>query len=533
MNFRTRVSTWLYRLAADWQEFWFRPSAPQTTGLLRLLAGAMIFYTHLVWTFGLSEFFSSNGWQSTSLMTLFQKGLYTPSFWWLIPDGGLMTAHIICLVILFLFWIGCATSITSVLAFVITVSYAYRVQMANFGLDQVNGFLSFYLCLSPCGQAYSVDRWIAKWRATRAGQSLASPPLSARNTLAVRLIQIQLCVIYFFAGAAKMQGEAWWNGNAIWQAGANFEYQSGSLLWLAWYPWIGNLLTHVTILFEITFWASVWKRDLRWPVLAIGTMMHFGIGAFLGMWTFGLAMTIAYFAFLPPESSQWLVMTIVGLFRRGKAAETSTKVLLALPASADESQLVERIVRPTSKPAVSSVPPIVVATVAASDTIAESAGAGDVYDPLVHRPVILIVEPRVQSQIALQEYLFRHGFRCIVANDSSAARSVLASVDLDALFLDASWLKLRQINEFRSQLFATRGPASVTMVTPEQCVEQRFPQTVAHQILCAPPRLREVREMLIQVIAENQQLRSETQLTHAADELIGHRKPAEWSESLL
>ena len=52
----------------------------------------------------------------------------------------------------FLFMIGCFTRLTSILTFLITVSYAHRAVGALFGLDQVNGLLALYLAVGPSGQ---------------------------------------------------------------------------------------------------------------------------------------------------------------------------------------------------------------------------------------------------------------------------------------------------------------------------------------------------------------------------------------------
>ena len=40
-----------------WNEFWFTPTSPTTLSAIRVLAGAMLLYTHLVWSFGLTDFF--------------------------------------------------------------------------------------------------------------------------------------------------------------------------------------------------------------------------------------------------------------------------------------------------------------------------------------------------------------------------------------------------------------------------------------------------------------------------------------------
>ena len=277
---------------AWWRRFWFTPQPVDTVCLLRWLAGGMLLYTHTVWTLALDEFFTADGWQPAELVEAVGRG-GSVSFWWLVPDGWLWPVHIASLLALAAFWVGLFTPVTKWLAVLVTLSYANRTPLANFGLDQINGMLALYLALAPCGAKWSVDAW-------RRGACIA-PSAAAR--LATRLVQVHLCVIYVYAGLAKLKGQAWWNGEAIWMTLANEEYQSLDLTWLAWHPRLTEALTHGTVVWELSFWALVWRPRLRPYVLTVGTLMHIGIGAFLGMWTFGLAMTIAYVAFWEPGAT--------------------------------------------------------------------------------------------------------------------------------------------------------------------------------------------------------------------------------------
>ena len=278
-------------LAAAYHRFWFAPAAPHALALLRILVGGMALYSTAVWGSELELFFTDAGFQPAALI----EPAAGPSLWFLVPDAYVRPAHLACLTVLALYAAGAGTVVTKWLAFAVVASYAQRAPMATFGLDQIATFLTLYLALAPCGAALSVDALI---RRSRGGEP---PGPSPRNRLAARLIQVHLCVLYTAAGLAKLKGEAWWDGSAIWKAAANLEYQTADLTWLAAAEPAGHLLTHVTVAWELSFWALVWRPRLRPYVLAVGAGMHLGIGAFLGMWTFGLVMTFAYAAFLPPE----------------------------------------------------------------------------------------------------------------------------------------------------------------------------------------------------------------------------------------
>ncbi len=303
-----RIDRTLEQAFGRWMGFWFVPTDPAGLCLLRILVGAMLVYSHVVWGMGLEAFLGPDGWNSAELVREFQRDQWNRSFWWLVPVESMQVVHRWCIGILVLFCLGCFTRVTSVLAFVIHVSYCQRAALSNFGLDQILGILVMYLVIAPCGVIYSVDgllRWC--WRKYRGLKS--EIPLSRAAGLSRRLIQVHYCVIYFFAATGKMQGESWWNGEALWRAIANHEYQSTDLTWLAWYPEVLQLMTHVTILWELSFAYLIWVKPMRPMMLGIGVLMHLGIGAFLGMWTFGLTMIFGYLAFIEPRT----VRTIVAL----------------------------------------------------------------------------------------------------------------------------------------------------------------------------------------------------------------------------
>ena len=283
-----------------WDRFWFRPCDPATISLIRILAGAMIFYTHLVWTLDLDGFLGSEGRVAPEFVRLFHDPMQTGrhfawSFWDYVGSAPLTwIVHFGCLIVIAMFTVGWFTRITSVLTWLITISYAHRLPGTLFGLDQINVLLAMYLTISPCGARYSVDRILAR----RKGAGPVPPMVSAN--VAIRLIQLHLCVIYLFAGFGKLLGSSWWDGTAIWLSLANLEYQSIDMTWLCKFPSLLNLMTHVSLAWEVTYIALIWPRLTRPIVLLLAIPIHLGIAMCLGMVTFGTVMLIANLAFVSP-----------------------------------------------------------------------------------------------------------------------------------------------------------------------------------------------------------------------------------------
>jgi hypothetical protein len=156
--------------------------------------------------------------------------------------------------------------------------------------------LVFYLIFGPCGARYSVDRL---WRLKRGNTEVQS---SAGANLAIRLIQVHMCIMYLFAGIGKIQGEPWVMGEASWLSYAMYEYQSLDMTWLANWPKLLNFMTHVTVFWELSYCALVWPALTRPWVLLMAVLVHGGIAVSLGMPTFGLAMLIGNLAFVSPKT---------------------------------------------------------------------------------------------------------------------------------------------------------------------------------------------------------------------------------------
>ena len=303
---RKATHQWLQDILNAWDQFWFTAVDPATLASIRFLTGLMLLYTHLVWSIDLSAFFGSQGWISGDILqqTWELQGGADHYFWShflaIRSTSLLWIVHVMALIVFLMLTLGIFSRTSSVFAFLLTVSYMHRAAGALFGLDQINVMLTLYLMVGPCGARFSVDAWLRK-RRRQIGSSEDKILASVSANIAVRLIQIHMCVIYFFAGARKMLGGSWWDGSAMWLSIANYEYQTIDLTWMANWPLLLAFLTHVTVLFELFYCVLIWNRLTRPVVLLTAVLMHLGIATCLGMATFGLAMLIGNLAFISPS----------------------------------------------------------------------------------------------------------------------------------------------------------------------------------------------------------------------------------------
>jgi uncharacterized membrane protein YphA (DoxX/SURF4 family) len=310
----TAIRNYIADVWSAWNDFWFSPTNPATLSAIRVFTGAMLFYTHLVWSFDLQGFFGRDGWLPVPFMQSVQQHLnggpdslarWNWSYFnYIGSPTWLWVVHVVALLVFFFLMIGFFSRTMAVLAYLAAVSYANRVTPgAYFGLDKINCLLAMYLMLGPCGARYSIDRI---WRLRRGAPREVPPSIFAN--LAIRLIQIHMCIIYLFSGLGKLQGESWWNGEAVWFSSANLEYQFLiDMTWLANHPYLISLLTHLTVYWELTYSALVWPRLTRPWVLLMAVFVHMGIVVAYGMPTFGLVMLIGNLAFISPETvRRWI-----------------------------------------------------------------------------------------------------------------------------------------------------------------------------------------------------------------------------------
>ncbi len=184
-------------------------------------------------------------------------------------------------------------------AVVVSILPASRLQRRNPAVlnagDRLLANLGFYLMLAPSGASLSLDRW------RRATGSFWEFP--ARAPWALRLVQVQLSLLYLSTVWEKLQGQTWADGTAI-----SYGLGIGRLArvhlpdGLTDSVLLVNLLTWSTLVIELSLALLVWRRRLRPWVLGFGVAMHLCIEVTMMVGFLGMAILVAYLAFVPPAT---------------------------------------------------------------------------------------------------------------------------------------------------------------------------------------------------------------------------------------
>jgi len=216
---------------------------------------------------------------------------------WLPPRMGwvyaLLTVYLVAAASLTVGWF---TRLSAAIVFVCLASLHHRNVLV---LNSGDGFMrlaSLYLVFAPAGRALSVDRWLR----VRRGLEPPGEPAPAAPW-AQRLIQLQLAVVYLATVYWKLHGHMWVDGTAVYYASRVREYDRFPVPYVFDHLWTVKLMTWGTLAVEFALGALVWLRDLRYPVLLAGVMLHLGLEYSMNIQLFQWVMLTALVLFIDPR----------------------------------------------------------------------------------------------------------------------------------------------------------------------------------------------------------------------------------------
>jgi hypothetical protein len=186
---------------------------------------------------------------------------------------------------------GLASRFAAILAWFLHLCAAKSGGFVSYGVDNFMTIGLFYLMLSPLPDRYSFD-WRLRKSRSRDPQLLG---------FWRRVLQLHLCVIYFFSGLTKCLGGGWWDGSNVWRALIRppFNIIDPEILirWRYLFPVAGIFIC----LLEIGYPFFIWNSKTRKIWLIFICAMHAGIGLAMGMYLFALVMIILNVAAFGPD----------------------------------------------------------------------------------------------------------------------------------------------------------------------------------------------------------------------------------------
>jgi Vitamin K-dependent gamma-carboxylase len=188
---------------------------------------------------------------------------------------GLLSAG--CLLLL-----GLLSRPAAIVAWFVHLCAAESGGLLAYGADNFMTTALFYLMLSPLPDRYSFDHWVTKTK--------------PKNPQALgfwrRVLQVQLCFVYFIGGVGKLLGNGWWDGSNLWRALIRPPFNLVPPDVLIRFKYALPVLGISICLIEVSYSIFIWIKKTRLIWLVCILAMHVAIGLLMGLYLFALVMIV-------------------------------------------------------------------------------------------------------------------------------------------------------------------------------------------------------------------------------------------------
>jgi len=184
---------------------------------------------------------------------------------------------------------GFLTSVSVLIVLGILVSRRNRNPFVTSQGHSVATLMLVYLMFSRSGELYSLDSYFGL------------PVFGTAAAWPLRLMQIQMSIIYYMAFLHKTRNEAWVSGTVL------YHVFHTSLPRRSWPPtpsfidtFIGSaLIGWMTIATQFALAFGLWIEELRFPLIVAGAAMHLSMELYLGIRLFQYIMILGLLTFIP------------------------------------------------------------------------------------------------------------------------------------------------------------------------------------------------------------------------------------------
>lgn len=285
-------------------DFFFKPQPVYNVALMRIGMGFLLIFNWLMIVWDLEALYGPQGILSFETSRLYGNHLRFSLFDFLAPTyESVIAMAILNLVAVLAMTVGYRTRLSTIIAFLTVVSFHHRNGMILNSADSVLRIFLFLSIFTPSGEAFSIDRWLK----LKKGEVTNEPAM--RSPWALRLIQIQFCVIYIATVLFKIKGTQWVDGTAVYVATRLDEFFRYPL------PVLNNmflikLATWSTLIIEFALGTLVWFKDLRYWVLASGILFHLGIEYVMSIPVFEWAMIVIMVSMVENEDIEKIIIKL-------------------------------------------------------------------------------------------------------------------------------------------------------------------------------------------------------------------------------
>lgn len=232
---------------------------------------------------------------------LSRESPFVPRLGWFVAMGarvGLPEWTVLSIAWSVLLFAGCGlvagifSRASAILAWFIHLCATSSGSLVSYGVDNFMTIALFYLMLAPLPNRYALEQY---WQPAR-GQD---PQVIGFWR---RVLQVHLCLIYFFGGLAKALGSGWWTGTSLWRALTRSPFNLIPAEALVGWKYVFPIAGIGICVLEMGYPFFIWQKRTRPTWLACIIAMHIGIGVAMGMYLFALIMIVLNVAAFGPRS---------------------------------------------------------------------------------------------------------------------------------------------------------------------------------------------------------------------------------------
>jgi len=294
----------LQQIFDTWNVFFYTDVSCATMVVWRILTGCLLLLNAFFLVPLIPDYFSDDGVWPTTVWLSHQKSNRF-SLLAFMPSTTrsfhlLLAVHAVGS---FSFLIGFQFRISAILVFLTLVSIHHRnVYILSSG-DTLLRLLVFYSCFSNAGGGLSLDC------------CLAGQPVTEFETMKVwplRLMQLQVSVVYLRTVYWKLRGRMWWDGTAAWyplwvDAYVRFR-PPASLLRPIWI----RLATWGTLLEELALGSLIWVKELRYQMIVSGIALHLLFDLIMNLQFFSWIMMVSLLLFCFSDDMECWLQLLLG-----------------------------------------------------------------------------------------------------------------------------------------------------------------------------------------------------------------------------
>jgi len=315
-SIRTTTAT----ISRCWQTFFHAPCDARVAALVRIGFAVVVLADLAVFYPDRQDWFTDQGVLTAETSRLLASPYAWSLLWWLPSTPAVIDCvFAVAFASAVLLLVGLLPRMNAACLFVVLYSLEMRNAIIFDSQDIVIRLLAFCLIWIPSGRCWSVQACLANWRRTR---PLPGPFPEGDGGCSVpgwglRLIQIQIAMVFFSTALVKLSGKEWIDGTALYYVSRldDFFGRFPVPAWLFDTPWTVALMTWAVILVELTVPILIWFRKTRRLCLVAALLFHLANEWTMHLFLFHWIMLVGWLSFLTSDD-----LALVGLKRQDERA---------------------------------------------------------------------------------------------------------------------------------------------------------------------------------------------------------------------